>query len=179
MLDKYFNKSGNVITNMLNTKVNSRRLSEARYEHGLSVSELSIITGLTENQINELENDKKGNSFVEYEHRIDCVKRVAEALGINYDQFLLDTEYIIPGSDMSGLKKNEAKLDKEVLVNEFSELKQEIAKFRINGLSGLEYHEDDRIEERKKVVDKLRPVESFGPIFLILLYIFFYLLNFV
>ena len=44
-------------------------------------------------QINELENGKEGNAFVEYEHRIDCVKRVAEALGINYDQFLSDAEY--------------------------------------------------------------------------------------
>ena len=164
---------------MLNTTVNFRRLTEARYEHGLSVSELSMITGLTENQINELENGKKGNSFVEHEHRIDCVKRVAEALGINYDQFLSGAEYFSLGSDMSGLKKNEEKSDKEDLVNEFSELKQEIAKFRINELSSSEFHEDDRIEERKKVSGNLRPAESFGPILLILLNIFFYLLNFV
>ena len=71
---------------MENAKINFRRLIEARYEHGLSVSELSMITGLTENQIKELENGKEGNSFVDHEHRIDCVKRVAEALGINYDQ---------------------------------------------------------------------------------------------
>ena len=164
---------------MLNTTVNFRRLTEARYEHGLSISELSMITGLTENQINELENGKEGNSFVEYEHRIDCVKRVAEALGINYDQFLSGSEYFLPGLDMPGLKKNEEKVDKEDLVNEFSELKQEIARFRINELSSSEYHEDDRIEERKKVSGNLRPAESFGPILLILLYIFFYLLNFV
>ena len=164
---------------MLNTTVNFRRLAEARYEHGLSVSELSMITGLTENQINELENGREGNSFVEHEHRIDCVKRVAEALGINYDQFLSGAEYFLPDTDISGLKKNEAKSDKEDLLNEFNELKQEIAKFRINELSGSEFHEDDRIEERKKVRGNLRPAESFGPIVLILLYIFFYLLNFV
>ena len=109
MLDKYFNKSGNVITNMLNTKVNFRRLTEARYEHGLSISELSILTGLTEMQINELENGKEGNAFVENEHRIDCVKRVAEALGINYDQFLSGAEFL-PGSDISGLRKNDCLL---------------------------------------------------------------------
>ena len=164
---------------MLNTTVNFRRLTEARYEHGLSVSELSIITGLTEMQINELENGKEGKAFVEHEHRIDCVKRVAEALGINYDQFLSGSEYFLPGSDISGLKKNEEKFHKEDLVNEFSELKHEITKFRINELSSSEYHEDDRIEERKKVSGNLRPAESFGPILLILLYIFFYLLNFV
>ena len=164
---------------MLNTTVNFRRLTEARYEHGLSVSELSIITGLTEMQINELENGKEGNAFVEHEHRIDCVKRVAEALGINYDQFLSGSEYVLPGSDISGLRKNEEKFQKEDLVNEFSELKHEITKFRINELSSSEYHEDDRIEERKKVSGNLRPAESFGPILLILLYIFFYLLNFV
>ena len=163
---------------MLNTTVNFRRLTEARYEHGLSVSELSILTGLTEMQINELENGKEGNAFVEHEHRIDCVKRVAEALGINYDQFLSGFEYL-PGPDISGLKKNEEKFHKEDVVNEFSELKNEITKFRINELSSSEYHEDDRIEERKKVSGNLRPVESFGPILLILLYIFFYLLNFV
>ena len=164
---------------MLNTTINFRRLTEARYEHGLSVSELSMITGLTEKQINELENGKEGNAFVEHEHRIDCVKRVAEALGINYDQFLSGSEYFLPGSDISGLKKNEEKFDKEDLVNEFSELKHEITKFRINELSSSEFHEDDRIEERKKVSGNLRPAESFGPIVLILLYIFFYLLNFV
>ena len=163
---------------MLNTTVNFRRLTEARYEHGLSISELSMITGLTENQINELENGKEGNSFVEYEHRIDCVKRVAEALGINYDHFLSDAEYVFPGSGMSGLKKNE-KSDKEDLVNEFSELKREISKFRINKLSSSEYLEDNRIDERKKVSSNLRSAESFGPILLILLYVFFYLLNFV
>ena len=164
---------------MLNTAVNFRRLTEARYEHGLSVSELSMITGLTENQINELENDKEGNSFIEHEHRIDCVKRVAEALGTNYDQFLSGVDYFLPGANMSVTKKNEARFDEEDLVNEFSELKQEIARFRINELSSSEYHEDDRIEERKKVSGNLRPTESFGPILLILLYIFFYLLNFV
>ena len=164
---------------MLNTVVNFRRLAEARYEHGLSVSELSMITGLTENQIKELENGKEGNSFVEHEHRIDCVKRVAEALGINYDQFLSAAEYLLSGSDMSGLKKNEEKFDKEESVDEFSELKQEMARFRINELSSLEHPEDDRVRERKKVSGNLRPAESFGPILLILLYIFFYLLNFV
>ena len=135
---------------MLNTTVNFRRLTEARYEHGLSISELSMITGLTENQINELENGKEGKAFVEHEHRIDCVKRVAEALGINYDQFLSGSEYFFPGPDISGLKKNEEKFHKEDLVNEFSELKHEITKFRINELSSSEYHEDDRIEEDKK-----------------------------
>ena len=163
---------------MLNTTVNFRRLTQARYEHGLSISELSILTGLTEMQINELETGKEGNAFVEYEHRIDCVKRVAEALGINYDQFLSGAEYL-PGSDISGLRKNEEKFHKEDVLNEFSELKNEITKFKINELSSSEYHEDDRIEKRKKVSGDLRPVELVGPMLLIVLYIFFYLLNFV
>ena len=163
---------------MLNTTVNFKRLTEARYEHGLSISELSILTGLTEMQINELENDKEGNAFVEYEHRIDCVKRVADVLGINYDQFLSSVEYF-PGSDISGLKKNEEKFHKEDISNEFSELKNEITKFKINEFSSSEYHEGDRLEERKKVSGNLRPVELFGPMLLIVLYIFFYLLNFV
>ncbi len=163
---------------MSNTTVNFRRLTQARYEHGLSISELSILTGLTEMQINELETGKEGNAFVEYEHRIDCVKRVAEALGINYDQFLLGVE-CVPGSDISGLKKNEENFHKEDVVNEFSELKNEITKFRINELSSSEYHEGDRIEEIKKGSGNLRPVELFGPMLLIVLYIFFYLLNFV
>ena len=101
---------------MLNITVNCRRLTEARYEHGLSVPELGILTGLTEMQINELENGKEGNAFVEHEHRIDCVKRVAEALGINYDHFLSCVEYY-PGSDISDLKKNEEKFHKESLAN--------------------------------------------------------------
>ena len=163
---------------MLNTTVNFRRLTEARYEHGLSISELSILTGLTEMQINELENGKEGNAFVEYEHRIDCVKRVAEALGINYDQFLSGIEYL-SGSGISGLKKNEEKFHKEDVLNEFSELKNEITKFKINELSSSEYHEDNRIEEIKEASGNLRSVESLGPVLLVLLYIFFYLLYFV
>ena len=164
---------------MENIKINFRKLTEARYEHGLSVSELSIITGLTEMQISELENGEEGKAFVEHEHRIDCVKRVAEALGINYDQFLSGSEYLFPSADVSGLRKNEEDFHEEDLANEFSELKVEIAKFRINELSSSKYHEDDRIEELKKVSVDLQPVESFGPILLILLNIFFYLLYFV
>ena len=163
---------------MLNTTVNCRRITEARYEHGLSISELSILTGLTEMQINELENGKEGNAFVEYEHRIDCVKRVAEALGINYDQFLSGV-VCFPDPDISGLKKNHEKFHKEDVVNEFSELKNEITKFKINEVTSSEYHEGDRIEEIKKVSGNLRSVELFGPMLLIVLYIFFYLLNFV
>ncbi len=164
---------------MENIKINFRKLTEARYEHGLSVSELSILTGLTKMQISELENGREGKAFVEHEHRIDCVKRVAEALGINYSQFLSDSEYFLPGPDISGLRKNEKKFHKEDLQNEFSELKHEITKFRINELSSSEYHEDNRIEEIKKVSGNLRSAESLGPILLILLYIFFYLLYFV
>ena len=164
---------------MVNTKINFRRLTEARYEHGLSVSELGILTGLTEFQISELENGEEGKAFVEHEHRIDCVKRVAEALGINYAQFLSGSEYFLPGPDIAGLRKNEEKFHKEDLVNEFSELKHEITKFRINELSSSEHHEDNRIEEIKKVSGNLRPAASLGPILLVLLYIFFYLLYFV
>jgi len=164
---------------MLNTTVKFRKLAEARYEHGLSVSELGILAGLTEIQINELENGKEGKAFVEHEHRIDCVKRVAEALGINYDQFLSGSEYFLPDPPVSGSTKNEEEFHKEDLANEFSELKHEIVKFRINELSSSGYQEDDRIEELKKVNGDLRPAESFGPILLILLNIFFYLLYFV
>ena len=164
---------------MVNTKINFRRLTEARYEHGLSVSELGMLTGLTEMQISELENGEEGKAFVEHEHRIDCVKRVAEALGINYAQFLSGSEYFLPNPDISGLRKNEEKFHKEDLVNEFSELKHAITKFRINELCSSEYHEDKRIEEIKKVSGNLRSGESLGPILLVLLYIFFYLLYFV
>ena len=163
---------------MSNTTVNFRRLTEARYEHGLSISELSILTGLTEMQINELENGKEGNAFVEYEHRIDCVKRVAEALGINYDQFLSGVGYV-PSSDISGLKKNEEKFHKEDVVNEFSELKNEITRFRINELSSSEYSDVDRTIGKKIIKGNLRSAELFGPSVLILLYLFFYLLNFI
>ena len=161
---------------MENTKINFRRLTEARYEHGLSVSELGILTGLTEMQISELENGEEGKAFVEHEHRIDCVKRVAEALGINYAQFLSSSEYFLPGPDISGLRKNEQKSDKEDLVNEFSELKHEITKFRINELRSSEYHEDKRIEEIKKVSGNLRSGESLGPIYWCF-YIYFFTYN--
>ena len=164
---------------MLKTTINFKRLTEARHEHGLSVSELSIITGLTERQINQLENGKDENAFVEHEHRIDCVKRVAEALAVNYDRFLSSAEYVFSGQDMSGAKKNEEKFDKEDQVNEFNELKKEIAKFRISKVGDSEYSGDNQMEERKKVSGNLRHAESLGPIVLVCLFVFFYLLNFV
>ena len=61
---------------------------------------------------------------MEHEHRIDCVKRVAEALAVNYDRFLSSAEYVFSGQNMSGAKKNEEKFDKEDQVNEFNELKK-------------------------------------------------------
>ena len=140
---------------MLNTTINFRKLTDVRHDHGLSISELSMMTGLTEEQIDELENGKKGNSFVEHGHRIDCVKRVAAALGANYDQFLSSSEYSFLNQDISGLTKNEEKLEEESQLNEFNELKKEIARFRIQQLSGAGYCEDDRMEEGKKVNDQI------------------------
>ena len=164
---------------MLNSKINFRRMTEARYEHGLSVSELSIITGLTEKQIMELESGKNEKSFVEHEHRIDCVKRVAEALGINYDQFLSVTEYRVVDPETSSFKENERKSNEGESITEFNELRQEIAKFRINELDGSEYSDVDRTIGKKIIKGNLRSAELFGPSVLILLYLFFYLLNFI
>ena len=81
---------------MFNSKVQFKRITDVRYDHGLSVAELSAITGLTEGQINDLENGTDGNAFVEQEHQIDCVKRVAEALGINYDHFFGEIDFYKP-----------------------------------------------------------------------------------
>ena len=73
---------------MYNFIIHHKRIREARYDHGLSVSELGLVAGLTDEQVIGLENEKINNCFVEYDHRIDCVRRVADALGIDYDHFL-------------------------------------------------------------------------------------------
>ena len=80
---------------------------------------------------------------------------------------------------MSSSKKNVEICHKEDVANEFNEVKQEIAKFRVGEFSGSDWKEDDRMDERKKANGNLQSVESIGPIVLMFLYIFFYLLNFV
>ena len=47
-------------------------------------------------------------------------------MGANYDQFLSSSEYSFLNQDISGLTKNEEKLEEESQLNEFNELKKEI-----------------------------------------------------
>ena len=164
---------------MYNFIIHHKRIREARYDHGLSISELGLVAGLTDEQVIGLENEKINNCFVEYDHRIDCVRRVADALGIDYDHFLQNIKNRISDSEISDTKARITKSDRTEYVSEFDDLNSEIAKSSISGLHNSEEYLDDRFSTETSLNDNLRSLGLFGPIMLIFLYLFYFLLNFV
>lgn len=64
-----------------------RQIERVRREHNLSASILAMLAGLTEQQINSIEQDTV-EGFVNNAHRIDCARRIALALGLQRDHFL-------------------------------------------------------------------------------------------
>ena len=168
-----------MLNDLKNNGINHRRITHARYEHGLSVSELGIMTGLSDEQIIELENGTKGTSFVENEHRIDCVRRVADVLGIKHTHFLAEIEYDVLDPERPDFKEHIAKSRGEEQVSELDVLNRNISKSGISRIHGSEAGSDDRIDGETKLNANLRSVSLFSPIMLIFLYTFFFILNFV
>lgn len=64
-----------------------RQIERARREHKLSTSILAMLAGLTEQQVQAIE-EGSDRGFVNEAHRIDCARRIALALGLPRDHFL-------------------------------------------------------------------------------------------
>ncbi len=66
-----------------------RQIERARREHKLSPSILAMLAGLTEQQVQAIEQGGD-DGFVNEAHRIDCARRIAVALGLPREHFLQD-----------------------------------------------------------------------------------------
>lgn len=64
-----------------------QQVDRARREHKLSRSILAMLSGLTEQQVQSIEEGGSAG-FVNDAHRIDCARRIAVALGLDRDHFL-------------------------------------------------------------------------------------------
>lgn len=76
-----------------------RQIERTRREHKLSVSILAMLSGLGDQQVQSLESGND-EGFVNDAHRVDCARRVAQALGLPRDHFLQQegADAIVPNS---------------------------------------------------------------------------------
>ena len=58
-----------------------KKIIQARLDHYLDPSELCSLVGLTEEQLDSLENERNYDSFVDFDHRVDCAKRLSIFFG--------------------------------------------------------------------------------------------------
>lgn len=65
----------------------SKDIERARREHKLSTTVLAMLSGLTDAQAQSIE-EGGTSAFVNDEHRIDCARRIAMAMGFERDHFL-------------------------------------------------------------------------------------------
>ena len=65
-----------------------KKITETRFNYGLSVSELAIMAGITEEQLIEIESGVENDGFLNSEHCLDCVVRLAKSLGLSEEVFL-------------------------------------------------------------------------------------------
>ena len=65
-----------------------KKIIQARLDHYLDPSELCSLVGLTEEQLDSLENERNYDSFVDFDHRVDCAKRLSIFFGFEEDKFL-------------------------------------------------------------------------------------------
>jgi predicted transcriptional regulator len=69
------------------TIVHGKLIERVRREHKLTATTLAMLAGLTDAQINGIEEDDM-TAFVDEAHRIDCARRIAIAMGLSEDHFL-------------------------------------------------------------------------------------------
>lgn len=62
-------------------------IERARREHKLSTTVLAMLAGLTDAQVQAIE-EGSSSAFVNEAHRIDCARRLAVAMGMEPDRFL-------------------------------------------------------------------------------------------
>ena len=71
----------------LQANVLGKDIERARREHKLSTTVLAMLAGLTDAQVQAIE-EGSSSAFVNEEHRIDCARRLAVAMGMEPDRFL-------------------------------------------------------------------------------------------
>ncbi len=74
--------SGNASATVL-----AKDIERARREHKLSTTVLAMLAGLTDAQVQAIE-EGSASAFVNDAHRIDCAQRIAVAMGFAPDRFL-------------------------------------------------------------------------------------------
>ena len=77
-----------------------KKITETRFNYGLSVSELAIMAGITEEQLIEIESGVENDGFLNSDHCLDCVVRLAKSLGLSEEVFLRSgNEYVFTEID--------------------------------------------------------------------------------
>ncbi len=69
-------------------------IERARREHKLSMTVLAMLAGLTDAQVQAIE-EGSAAAFVNEAHRIDCARRIAVAMGFEADRFLQSDEPLV------------------------------------------------------------------------------------
>ena len=91
-----------------NNLVLRKKITEARFDYGLSVSELAIMAGITEEQLIEIESVVENDGFLNSEHCLDCVVRLAKSLGLSEEFFLrAGSQYIFTDVEKNSIQSTE------------------------------------------------------------------------
>jgi transcriptional regulator with XRE-family HTH domain len=86
-------------------------IERARREHKLSTTVLAMLAGLTDVQVQAIEEGSSA-AFVNEAHRIDCARRIALAMGFDNDRFLqfdqptVQPRRIVQHAQRSGLPRD-------------------------------------------------------------------------
>ncbi len=84
------------MSNAQQASVLGKEIERTRREHKLSTTVLAMLAGLTDAQVQAIEEGSSA-AFVDEEHRIDCARRIAVAMGLATDHFLqFDTPPVAP-----------------------------------------------------------------------------------
>ena len=78
----------------LQAGVLGKEIERARREHKLSTTVLAMLAGLTDAQVQAIE-EGSTSAFVNEAHRIDCARRIAVAMGFEADRFLQFDEPLV------------------------------------------------------------------------------------
>jgi transcriptional regulator with XRE-family HTH domain len=77
-----------------------KKITETRFNYGLSVSELAIMAGITEEQLIEIESGVENDGFLNSDHCLDCVVGLAKSVGLSEEVFLRSgNEYVFTEID--------------------------------------------------------------------------------
>lgn len=89
------------------SRILAKHIQRTRRDHRLGLGILAMLAGLSEQQVQSLENDGQAG-FLGEAHRIDCARRLAIALGYPADHFLAPaTQPVATAGDSTTLPRSE------------------------------------------------------------------------